>query len=104
MYIVVFVTASNRDEAEKIANSLVEKKLIACANIVPDVKSIFWWEEKIDRSDEVLLIIKSQESLFDEILKTVKEIHSYDVPEVIAFPIIKGNEDYLKWIKESTKE
>ncbi len=101
MYIVVFVTAKNVKEANKIATKLVKDKLIACANIVKGVKSIFWWQKKVDKADEVLLILKSKKSCFKKIMKTVTLLHSYEVPEIIALPIIDGNRDYLKWIKES---
>jgi len=101
MFIVVFITAKNVREANKIATKLIEKKLIACANIVSGVKSVFWWKGKVDKAKEVLLILKSQKRLLPKIIKTVKKWHSYDVPEVIALPIIDGNKDYLDWIKAS---
>lgn len=101
MYIVIFVTAKDKDEAEKIAAHLVEEKLVACVNIVPNVSSVFWWEKKIDQAQEVLLIAKSKKILFKKIVAAVKSTHSYDVPEVIALPIIDGNSDYLKWIRDS---
>ena len=101
MHIVVFITAKDKDQASKIAERLVADKLIACANIVEGIKSVFWWEGKVDKSDETLLILKSKKNLFSKIVKAVKTLHSYDVPEVIALPIIAGNKDYLKWIDES---
>ncbi len=101
MYIIVLVTAKNVREANKIASKLVEGKLIACANIVKGVKSIFRWQGKIDKADETLLILKSRKSCFAKIVKTIKKYHSYDVPEIIALPIIDGNKDYLNWIKEN---
>ncbi len=101
MNIVVFVTAKDRAEAKKISDQLLEKKLIACANIVEGVESVFWWQGKIDQAKETLIILKSKQSLFKKIVKTVKANHSYDVPEVIALPIVDGNPDYLKWIDES---
>ena len=101
--IVVFVTAANLDEAEKIADSLIVKKLAACVSIVKGVKSFFWWEGKIDKADETLLIIKTKKALLGKVIKTVKSLHSYQVPEIIAMPISGGNKDYLKWIDDSTK-
>ncbi len=100
--IVIFITTSSLEEAEKIGKKLVEEKLVACVNIIPRVKSIFTWQEKICEEGESLLIIKTKEVLFDDILKKVKTLHSYTVPEVIALPIIKGLEDYLKWVREVT--
>ncbi len=104
MNIVVFVTAKDLSEAKRISQKLLEEKLIACANIVEGVKSFFWWQGKIDNAQEVLLILKSQESLFKKIVKTVKSVHSYEVPEVIALPIVEGNPDYLRWIDESLRQ
>ena len=101
MNIVVLITTKDLSEAQQISQNLLEEKLIACANILEGVKSFFWWEGKIDSSTEALLILKSKEDLFKKILKTVKSLHSYEVPEVIALPIIEGNPDYLRWIDES---
>jgi periplasmic divalent cation tolerance protein len=102
MYVVIFVTAKDEQEANKIAEGLVQSKLIACANIVGGIKSVFWWEGKVDRAQECLLILKSRKALFSRIVKMVKSLHSYDTPEIIALPIVGGNKDYLKWIAEST--
>jgi len=103
MYIVIFVTAKNTREANKIASKLVADKLIACANVVKEVKSVFSWKGKIDRANEVLIVMKSKKSCFKRIVRTVRALHSYDVPEIIALPIIDGNKDYLNWVKESCK-
>ncbi len=103
MHSIIFITASKAGEAEKIAKGLLEGKLAACVNIVPQVKSYFWWEGKIDQADELLLIVKTRKSLVNKLIKKVKSLHSYSVPEIVAFPIISGNKDYLKWIDDSTK-
>ena len=97
--VVILVTASNEEEAHSIADRLVAQRKAACVNIVPRVHSLFWWQGEIDSADEALLIIKSKSSLLDEIVTTVKELHSYDIPEVIALPISGGNRDYLEWIE-----
>ena len=102
MYIVVLVTAKDEAQANKIAEKLVAEKLAACANIVPGIQSIFHWKGKLDRAQEVLLILKSRRRHFPAIVKTVQALHSYDVPEVIALPIVEGNKDYLNWLTEST--
>ena len=102
MYIVVLVTAKDEAQAHKIAEKLVAEKLAACANIVPRIQSIFHWKGKLDRAQEVLLILKSRRRHFPAIVKTVQALHSYDVPEVIALPIVEGNKDYLNWLTEST--
>jgi periplasmic divalent cation tolerance protein len=102
-FIVVLVTAANRTEAEQIGQSLVEKKLAACCNIIDSIFSIFYWEGKICEENEVLLMIKSVNTRFDEIVSEVKKLHSYKTPEIIALPIVIGSEDYLNWIiKETT--
>ena len=100
--IVVFVTAPDEDGAIRIAKSLVEAKLAACVNIIKDIRSIYSWQGKIEDDSEVLMVVKTRSELFDSLSKKVKELHSYSVPEIIALPIIKGSEDYLKWIKDAT--
>lgn len=101
-YIAIFITAASLKQARKIAIVLVSKKLAACVNIVPAVDSIFRWKAKIERAKEVLLIAKTKASRFESLKRQVKKIHSYEVPEIIALPIIAGNKEYLKWIEEST--
>jgi len=101
MYIVILITAKDEDEANVIADKVVGEKLVACANIVKGVKSIFWWDNKVDKADEVLIVLKSKEGCFSKIVQTVKKVHSYDVPEIIALSIIDGNRDYLDWIGDS---
>lgn len=103
MFIVVLVTAKDHEEAKKISHKLIQDKLAACVNIIEGVRSIFWWEGKVDQANEVLLVIKTQKTLFKKLEKAVKSSHSYSVPEIIALPIVAGNADYLKWIKDSTK-
>ena len=101
--IVCFITAPNEDEAAKIARSLVEAKLAACVNMVKNIRSIYSWQGNIEDDAEVLMIAKTRRGLFNELSTTVKNLHSYDVPEVIALPIVDGSEDYLNWLRESTK-
>jgi len=100
-YIVVFITAKDKKEAEKISRGLLEAKLIACANIVEGVQSLFWWQGKIDMSQEVLLVLKTKKVLFKKVMAQVKSLHSYQTPEIIALPIVNGSEDYLGWISSS---
>ena len=82
----------------------MEERLIACVNIIPQVESIFYWQEKVCNEKEALMIIKTRKSLINDIIKRVKSIHSYSVPEIIALPIISGSEDYLKWVGDVTKD
>ena len=100
--IVVFITASNEDEAAKISRALVESRLAGCVNIIRDIRSIYSWKGKIEDEPEVLMIAKTRRPLLDALMKKVKELHSYTVPEIIALPIIGGSEDYLKWLREVT--
>lgn len=101
--IVVFITTKNTAEAETISRALLDAKLIACANIVDGIKSLFWWQGKIDESGEAFLMAKSHEELLPDIIRTVKKNHGYSVPEIIALPVIGGNPDYLKWIDQSVQ-
>jgi len=98
MYIVIFVTASSKKEAQKIGASLIKQKLAACVNIIDKVDSVFFWENKVQKAKEYLLVIKSTRAKFTQIAKLIKSLHSYKVPEIIAFPIIVGDKPYLRWI------
>jgi periplasmic divalent cation tolerance protein len=100
--IVVYVTAPNEDEAAAIAKALVSERLAACINIVRAIRSIYMWQGTIEDDAEVLMIIKTQASLFGRLSTRVKELHSYSVPEVIALPIVTGSEDYLAWLRDVT--
>jgi periplasmic divalent cation tolerance protein len=100
--IVVLITASSEDEAAKIARALVDDRLAGCVNIIKNIRSIYSWEGKIEDGPEILMIVKTQKTLFDSLMKKVKELHSYTVPEIIALPILEGSEDYLRWLREVT--
>jgi periplasmic divalent cation tolerance protein len=102
-YIVLLTTTSNNGEAYKIAKVLLGQKKVACVNIVPGISSIFWWQDKLDSAQESLLIVKTKASLLNQIVTLIKEIHSYEVPEIVALPIIGGNQDYLEWINKEVK-
>lgn len=102
--IIVLVTIGSEEEAVTISRALVEEQLVACANIVPKIRSVFRWEGKVEEETESLIIMKSQESRMEEICRKVKELHSYDVPEVISLPIISGLPDYLGWVRAMTNK
>ena len=102
-HIVLFITTATAEEAQQISRALLNKKKVACVNIVPGVSSLFWWQGKLDSAQENLLVIKTKASQLNEIIRLVKELHSYDVPEIIALPIVGGNQDYLEWIDEEVK-
>ncbi len=97
-YILVLITASSLQEGERIGSSLVEEGLAACCNIIPEIKSIFKWKGKLCKEKEVLLLVKSKTSLFKKLEDRVKKLHSYEVPEIISFPIEAGLKDYFKWM------
>jgi periplasmic divalent cation tolerance protein len=95
---MVLITAGSEQEAHKIAELLVKEERAACVNIVPRVDSLFRWKGKIDSAHESLLLVKTKGSLLSEVISSVKQAHSYEVPEIIALPIIGGSEEYLKWL------
>jgi periplasmic divalent cation tolerance protein len=102
-YGVVLVTVSSEEEATNIARDLVESKLAACVNIFP-ISSIYSWEGKINTEQEWQLTIKTKLTYFPELEATIKKLHSYQVPEIIALPIVAGSETYLSWISENVKQ
>jgi len=99
--LIVFVTCSGKDEAERIARAVVTERLAACVNVLPGVRSCYVWEGELKLDDEVLLIIKTTEARFADLQTRVKELHSYDLPEIVGVPIAKGAEKYLQWIDRS---
>lgn len=98
-YVIVLVTTSNEQEAEKIIRRLLDEKLIACANIISPVSSHFHWSGKIEKTEECLVLMKSREDLFEKLAETVKSLHSYEVPEILALPIINGSKTYIDWLE-----
>ncbi|GLJ12086.1 hypothetical protein SUGI_0183900 [Cryptomeria japonica] len=102
--VAVFVTVPNKEQGRKLARSIIEAKLAGCVNQVPGIESTYWWQDKIETDSEEMLIIKTRQSLVESLTAHVKANHPYEVCEVIALPIMGGNNDYLKWLKESTRE
>ena len=100
-YIVVLITTSSLDEAKSIGSSLINNKLAACTNVISSVESIFKWQGEVCNEKEAMLIVKTRKDIFNDLQSKVKELHSYDVPEIIALPILDGNSDYLKWLDSS---
>ena len=100
-YIFIMVTCASKTEARKISARLLAKRLVACANILPKVESRFWWKGKLDTASELLVTMKTVRSNFKKIEAEIKRIHSYDVPEIIALPIVAGSRDYLDWISKA---
>ena len=103
MYIVIFITVGEREEAYRIARVLVDEGYAACVNIVDRVRSIFRWEGNHDEVEESLLIVKSLDTKLAELIERVKELHSYRVPEIIAIEVMGGSKDYLEWVSAQAK-
>jgi periplasmic divalent cation tolerance protein len=102
-FIIALVTTASKAEAEKISQSLLEAKLVACANIVGPVVSHFHWGEKVERAEEFLLLMKSRSDLFEKLSQAVAALHSYEVPEIIALPIVAGSKAYMDWLATSLR-
>lgn len=100
--IVAFSTGGSLEEARAVANALVEARLAACVNIVPGVTSIYRWKGTVEEASELLLVIKTKAELIQELTAKLREVHSYEVPELIALPVYGGLPDYLAWIGSET--
>ena len=102
-YIQVITTISSKAGAEKIAKSLIDKRLAACVQIAGPIKSIYRWKGRIETAKEWVCVIKTRKDLYKKVEKAIKKIHPYEIPEIIAVPIAAANKDYLKWIKLSSE-
>jgi len=98
-YIQVLTATGRREDAERIARVLLERRLAGCVQIIGPVSSLYWWKGGIEKAEEWLCIIKSEKSLYNELEKTIKDNHPYDIPEIIAVPITMGSQDYLDWLR-----
>ncbi len=99
-FVIVLMTASSQQEAERIAKSLVTEWLAACVNVIPNAVSFYRWEGKVQRDQEVLLIAKSRKDVLEDLIRRVRSLHSYTVPEIIALPLSGGSDDYLRWVDQ----
>ncbi|MCD6452043.1 MAG: divalent-cation tolerance protein CutA [Acidobacteria bacterium] len=99
--VIIFTTTETEKEAEKIANALLEDRIAACVNIIPKIRSRYWWQGKIEKSGETLLLIKTKENLVSRVEERIKSLHSYECPEVVAIEISEGSADYLDWIEQT---
>ncbi|HYM31915.1 MAG TPA: divalent-cation tolerance protein CutA [Candidatus Cybelea sp.] len=95
---LVYVTAESPEQAQAIGHALVEEHIAACANIIPGMRSIYWWQGKLEEADETVLIVKTRSENVGAVIRRVKELHSYSVPCVLAWPIDAGNSDYVNWL------
>ncbi|MEE8505723.1 MAG: divalent-cation tolerance protein CutA [Kiloniellales bacterium] len=101
-YSLIYITAADAEEAKALGRALVEARLAACANVLPGIVPIFWWEGEVQEGSEAALIAKTRTDLVEQVIELVKERHSYDCPCVVALPIEKGNPAFLDWIAEET--
>lgn len=101
--VIVYITTSDYQEAKKIGEEIVKLRLAACANILGNVESLYWWKGDLEKAKERILILKTTKNKVEEIKKQVKKLHSYENPCVIAIPIIEGSEEYLDWIKKEVE-
>ncbi|MDQ7850520.1 MAG: divalent-cation tolerance protein CutA [Armatimonadota bacterium] len=100
--VVVFITASSAEEAQRIGRALLDERLAACVNTLP-VHSAYWWRGTVEEAGETLLLVKTASRLLDALTARVRALHSYSVPEVIALPVVGGSADYLRWVEESLR-
>jgi periplasmic divalent cation tolerance protein len=98
---IVLTTAGSHEEARKLAQALVERRLAACVNIVPRIESVYRWQGKVESAEEWLLIIKTQTEAFERVRDAIKELHSYELPECVMLDISAGHQGYLEWIAEN---
>ena len=101
--IVVFMTASTGEEARQIANELVERQLAACVQILPEIESVYRWKDEVQQEKEILVLAKTTAAHFDDLEKAVREIHSYETPEIVAVPMSQVSEPYRAWLVDSVR-
>ena len=99
--IVVFITSANADEARRIASELVERQLAACVQILPEIESVYRWNGEVQRDTEILILAKTTAQQFDDLERAVREIHSYDTPEIVAVPMAHVSEPYRAWLVDN---
>ena len=102
-FIEVRTTAAKREDAARIAGVLVEKRLAACAQIVGPIASTYWWQGKVETAEEWLCLAKARKEDYRKIERAIKELHPYQMPEIIAVPVCAGSTEYLRWVREETK-
>lgn len=103
-FVQVVTTVASKDEGEHIARALLEQRLAACVQIVGPIESFYWWQGKINKSEEWMCIAKTEMRLFQQIEETMKALHSYEVPEILAVPVSAGSDDYLQWLAEQVHQ
>ena len=102
-FIQVATTTERKEEAQRIARALVERRLAACVHVVGPIQSTYWWQGQIETAEEWRLEMKTRSALLEPLQRAIRELHSYDVPEIIAVPITGGSQDYLDWLRRETE-
>jgi len=103
-YIQISTTLETKEDARTVANEVVGKRLAACAQVIGPITSTYWWEGIVEESEEWLLVIKTQKNLYEKVETAIKNMHFYEVPEILAVPVVAGNPDYLNWLDKEVKE
>jgi periplasmic divalent cation tolerance protein len=103
-YIQVFTTVEKREDADRIASHVVNQRVAACVQIVGPIHSTYWWKGKVEQAGEWLCVMKTRQDLFPALEREIKNLHPYEVPEIVALPIVAGSKSYLQWIEEETKK
>lgn len=103
-YIVVITTIDSKKKAEELSQKLVENRLVACAQIIGPITSIYWWQDKVEKAKEWVCLMKSKKSLFSDIEKMILSLHPYQVPEIITLPLLEGTRSYLAWLEQELKK
>ncbi len=98
-FVQVFVTAGSREEARTIAAAIVEQRLAACVQVVGPISSTYWWQGQMETAEEYLCLMKTHSSVFNSLQVAIRDVHSYETPEILAMPVTAGNEDYLSWLR-----
>lgn len=100
--IMIYVTFGSAEEAQRVSKALVEKRLVACANIMSPHRSYYWWQEEVQSSEEIAVIYKTKEPFFTKVEQEITTLHSYDVPCIVSWPIAQGHNPFLQWINDQT--
>lgn len=101
--LIIFCTVPDKEAADKIGKSLLQSRLAACVSSASEIQSLYWWDQNIESDKERLLIIKTRKDLYPELEKMIQTLHPYDVPEILAIPVVRGSASYLEWIESETR-
>lgn len=103
-FIQVITTTAHKKDSEEIAETLVQRKLAACVQVIGPISSTYRWKDKVEKAEEWLCLIKTQKRFFNKLKEAIKKIHPYETPEIVAMPVVAGSEDYLEWLRSTLKK